>query len=155
MASLRFLQRLLRVYRDTRGTEIVEFALVVPMLLLVLGGIIDMGFLFNNYEVVTNAAREGARLAAVPGWTESDVKTRVNAYIGAAGLTTASVTTTVTPVAIDVGGKNVNGVKVLVSYPYTFSILGPMAAMVQGGTSFTTTTLRAAATMRTEVAAGL
>ena len=53
-----------------RGAELVEFALVFPMLLLVMLGIMDFGFLFQRYEVVTNAAREGARVAILPGYTE-------------------------------------------------------------------------------------
>ncbi len=50
-----------------RGAELVEFAFVFPTLLLVMLGIIDFGFLFQRYEVVTNAAREGARVAILPG----------------------------------------------------------------------------------------
>jgi Flp pilus assembly protein TadG len=146
--------RLRRAIRDARGAELVEFALVLPILLFVLAGILDMGFLFNNYEVVTNAAREGARLAAIPGWTDAAVKARVNTYITDAGLQVAGVTTTVVPVAIDVSGRSVNGVKVAVSYPYTYLILGPISKLIAGG-SIDNITLKAAATMRTEVAAGL
>lgn len=148
-------QRLLAFGRDTGGAELVEFALTVPLLLVLVAAVLDMGLLFNNYEVVVNAAREGARLAAIPGWTEAQVKARVDAYIGAAGLTSGTETTTVTPMAIDVGGRNVNGVKVLVSYPYKYMVLGPLASMLEGTGSFTTTDLKAASTMRTEVAAGL
>ena len=141
--------------RVARGAELIEFALVLPVMLLILAGILDMGFLFNNYAVVTNAAREGARMAAVPGWAEADVKARVNKYIAGAGLQLAGVTTSVQPVAIDVGGgRSVNGVKVVVSYPYTYLILGPVATMIQHG-SVSNITVQAAATMRAEMAAGL
>ncbi|MCH7720860.1 MAG: pilus assembly protein, partial [Planctomycetes bacterium] len=47
------------------GAELIELALVLPILLLVLGGIMDFGFLFLRYEVVTNAAREGARIGVL------------------------------------------------------------------------------------------
>ena len=149
------LMRFARSLRDTRGAEIVEFALVTPVLLVVLAGIVDMGFMFNSYEVITNAAREGARLAAVPGWTDTAVKTRVNAYIAAAGLNTNTVVTTVDPVAVNVGAGTINGVKVVVSYPYNYMMLGPMVKLVQSSASFDTITLTAASTMRTEIAAGL
>ena len=46
--------------------ELIEFALVFPLLLMVVLGIVDFGFLFQRMEVVTNAAREGARIACVP-----------------------------------------------------------------------------------------
>jgi hypothetical protein len=44
-----------------KGAELIEFALVFPLLLLVMFGIMDFGLLFQRYETVTNAAREGAR----------------------------------------------------------------------------------------------
>ena len=43
-----------------RGSELVQLAIVLPILLLIVAGIADFGFLFQRYEVVTNAAREGA-----------------------------------------------------------------------------------------------
>ena len=52
--------------RSEAGAELVEFALVLPVLLLVFGGIIDFGLLLQRQQVVTNAAREGARLAVLP-----------------------------------------------------------------------------------------
>jgi Flp pilus assembly protein TadG len=153
MAALK--SRLLVAIRDTRGSEIVEMAFVLPMLLFLMGGILDMGFLFNRYETLTNAAREGARMAAIPGAAEGDVKARVNSYLTAAGIDTAAVTTSVTPVVITVGAGTMNGVKVVVSYPYKYMLLGPMAQLVQASTSFDAVTLTASATMRSEIAAGL
>lgn len=136
-----------------RGAELIEFALVLPVLLLLLAGIVDMGFLFKNWEVVTNAAREGARMAALPGWLESEVETRVNNYLAAGGLE-GTATTTVAPVSINVGTQMINGIKVTVAYPHSYMILGPIAQMIPGG-SVGDITLKAAATMRTEAAAGL
>lgn len=75
--------------RGERGAELIEFALTLPLLLLLVLGIIEFGFLFQEYEVVTNAAREGARLGAfIPtaGYTTDDVKARINDYLGASGL---------------------------------------------------------------------
>ena len=57
--------------RSERGAELVEFALVLPLLLVLIGGIVDFGFLFQRYEVVTNAAREGARLRSLAGYTDA------------------------------------------------------------------------------------
>jgi len=157
MAALTLIRRLRRVCADSRGTELVEFALVLPIILVVFAAVVDFGLLFNNYETVTNAAREGARLATLPGWTDDDVTDRVNAYLTAGGLSADAVTTTVDrSVLIDVGGADVNGVKVVVSYPYSYLILGPLIQFVGGeGGSYSQQTLRASATMRTEVAAGL
>ena len=44
-------------------------AIVTPILLLLVFGIVDFGFLFQRYVVLTNAAVEGARVATMPGYT--------------------------------------------------------------------------------------
>ena len=62
------------VPRGEGGNALVEFALVLPLLMLVFAGIVDFGFLFQRYEVITNAAREGARLAVLPGYGTTDVQ---------------------------------------------------------------------------------
>ena len=71
-----------------------------PTLLLVMLGIIDFGFLFQRYEVVTNAAREGARVAILPGYADADVQARVNQYLTAGGLTGTATVTVGAPQAI-------------------------------------------------------
>ncbi len=51
--------------RDTRGTALVELALVLPLLLVLLFGMLDFGKAFNEWIDETHLANEGARLAAV------------------------------------------------------------------------------------------
>jgi Flp pilus assembly protein TadG len=48
-----------------KGQALLETALILPFLILILAGIIDIGLLFNNDLVISNAAREGARIAAI------------------------------------------------------------------------------------------
>ena len=76
--------------KSQRGAELIEMALILPLLLLVLVGIVDFGFLFQRYEVLTNAAREGARMAVLAnsGYTITDVRTRVCSYLTAGGVPT-------------------------------------------------------------------
>jgi len=58
--------------RSQRGSNLVEMAIVLPLLLLLLAGVVDIGRMFNNYIIVANAAREGARLAArLPCYVEN------------------------------------------------------------------------------------
>lgn len=64
------------------GQSLVETALVLPVVILILSGIIDFGLLLNNYQVITNASREGARVAAV-GYTDSEI---VDVVRNAAGI---------------------------------------------------------------------
>ncbi len=54
-----------RARRDERGAALVEFALVVTLLLLLIFGMVEFGLDYNNYIVVRNGSREGARLAVV------------------------------------------------------------------------------------------
>ena len=60
-----------------RGAVAVEMAIVLPLLILIIAGIIDLGRLFFVQTMVTNAAREGARMKSL-GYTDLDSDTRVN-----------------------------------------------------------------------------
>src|SRR6185369_16886837 len=72
-----------RLAKGELGAELIEFALVLPLLLLLVLGIVDFGFLFQRLEVITNAAREGARIAILSGsgYSTSDIEDRVNDYL--------------------------------------------------------------------------
>jgi Flp pilus assembly protein TadG len=147
-------RRLMRA-RDDRGAELIEMAIVLPILLLVFAAIVDFGFLFQRYEVVTNAAREGARMATLPNYTVADVQARVSDYLASSGLTDAP-TTAVTFADVSVGGAGgpvVNMATVTVDYPSQFLYIGPMAALI-GGTNWGTITLRSRSVMRVEAPAG-
>jgi Flp pilus assembly protein TadG len=52
--------------KDQKGVALVEFAIVLPLLLLLLFGFIEFGVLLYNKQVITNASREGARAAINP-----------------------------------------------------------------------------------------
>jgi hypothetical protein len=136
------------------GAELIEFALVLPLLLLVLLGIIDFGFLFQRYEVVTNAAREGARVAILPGYADADVVARVNQYLTAGGLTGPHPPPTVGhPPALLVGLQCAAVTSVTVTYPYSYSFVGGIAAYFGPSALATRTSLKATAEMRNELPA--
>jgi Flp pilus assembly protein TadG len=147
MASLR---THLRRATDDTGAELIELAIVLPILLLVCAAIMDFGFLFQRYEVVTNAAREGARVAVLPGYTAADAQARVQAYLAASGLTAAAPAPTVTYGAQTLpGGLVIGTATVNVQYPSQFVFIGPIAGMVGGG-GWGTITLSATSVMRVE-----
>jgi Flp pilus assembly protein TadG len=87
----------LKDWSAEEGAELVEFALTFPLLLLVTMGIIDFGLLFQRYEVLTNASREGARISVLPGYGAADIEARVNQYLQGTSLSAATVTTTSAP----------------------------------------------------------
>lgn len=132
------------------GNALVEFALVLPLLLLVFAGIVDFGFLFQRHEVLTNAVREGARVAVLPGpYGEGAAVSRVTQYI-ADGLGPAedlTVTVTYPPAS---GTPPYRTVRVNATLVYSYLILGPVVSLV-GGEWGTSIPLNASATMRTEV----
>jgi Flp pilus assembly protein TadG len=147
------LRQRLKALRDDTGAEVIELALVLPILLLVLAGIVDFGFLFQRFEVVTNAAREGARVAVLPGYSQADVQARVQSYLTKSGLSGAmdfhlEYTTE------QLGGVAVRMAKVTVGYPNSFLVLGPFVALVRGQ-SFGALNLNAVSVMRVEAPSGL
>jgi len=137
-------------WRDARGSELIEFAFALPVLIFVLFGILDMGFCFRNYEVLTNAAREGARLKALsPNYTTADVQSRVGAYLTGGGLDSTLATTAVSQVSIPLnpsGTVTAVGNQVTVQYPYQLRFLSTIGNFFGG--SFGNITLSASSTMR-------
>jgi Flp pilus assembly protein TadG len=71
---------------NDRGAAAVEMAIVLPLLLLILFGIIDFGLMLNRQLLLTEAAREGARAAALDG-SDATVRDRVEAVLGSAPST--------------------------------------------------------------------
>jgi len=69
-------RRPIRKTSRRRGQSIVEFAIVVPILLTMLIGIMEFGWLIKNNLQIANAAREGARAASL-GRTTSEITARV------------------------------------------------------------------------------
>lgn len=71
------------------GQSLVEFALLFPVLLLILLGAVDLGRAFDAYVNITNASREGARYGSTHPTDTANITTRVQAEL--AGLTVTSI----------------------------------------------------------------
>ena len=126
-------------------------AIVLPLLLMVLFGIVEFGFLFQRYVFLTNAAAEGARVASLPGYNQADVQARVAAYAAASNITGVSATSVAAPIA-GPGGTSWPGSQVTVTYVYSYQFIGPLAALV-GGSMNPSVTLTSRSTVRHQVAA--
>ena len=135
-----------------RGAELVEFALVFPMLLLVIVGIMDFGLLFQRYEVLTAAAREGARVAILPGYTDADVEARVNAYLTAGGMTQPATVSVGAPQTVAVGSQCISIRPVTVTYTHQYLFVGPIMSFF-GEPALGSRPLNATSAMRSENAA--
>jgi Flp pilus assembly protein TadG len=82
--------------RNQRGAVAVEFALIMPMLCLLVFGIIEFGFMLNRDMIVGNASRDGARAASL-GDTYADIRAGIASELAASGVpTTVATGTTIT-----------------------------------------------------------
>ena len=91
--------RIPRLQHDTlspqrRGVAAVEFAIVAPMLVMLVFGIIEVGRLMVVQQVLTNASREGARQAVVHRSTGTDVESVVTNHLKNGSVSHATVTVT-------------------------------------------------------------
>jgi len=111
--------------KNSDGTAAVEFGLILPVLVLLVMGTIEFGFILYDKAVITNASREGARAGIVfrdPAVSSGEIDGVIDSYcadrlvsLGSAQSITKSVT----------GDCSVpdNSISVQVNYPYDFLVL--------------------------------
>jgi Flp pilus assembly protein TadG len=130
--------RIVSSRRRRRGQALVEFALVFPIFMLVLAGIMDFGFMLYSRMSIINAAREGARASVmVPNYT--DIPTIAqgaavsSASTGGIGLSASNVTTTciqtssgANPAPTCTWGSAVRGDSVRVTISYSYQTFFPL-----------------------------
>ena len=125
--------------RSQAGAELVEFALVLPILLLVFGGIVDFGLLLQRQQVVTNAAREGARLAVLPGYTQRRRPGRASRSSSARACNSDSAAPATDGDAGDADARRRTGLPggsgSTVTLADRFLILGPIVSLAGGSGS--------------------
>ena len=135
--------------RGERGQALIEMAITLPLLLLVTMGAVEFGRAYQHWQVLTNAAREGARIAVLPGFTDEAVKARVTTYM-TSGQMSAPGGATITVTRNTALGDGTAST-VVVDYPFTFIVLQPIAQLVAGGKPVgEPLTMRASAMMRNE-----
>ena len=131
-------------------------AIVTPILLMILAGIFDFGFLFRGWEVVTNAAREGARVGVLPSYdceddvvaVTVDIQSRVDAYMLASGFQTGDYTVTSETGTVATTGGDFTACHVRVHMFQRLPSLGVIGQFFGG--AFTSVPIAASAVMRTE-----
>src|SRR5438309_9867382 len=122
--------------RNEQGQTMTEFALVLPVLALILFAVIQFGIVFNNYITLTDATRAGARKAAVSRQDANRNSDVVSAIRSSASGLSASKLTVPPPSSTWNSGDDVT---VTASYPYSISLLG---LVVKSGRLSSTTTER-------------
>ncbi|MGG3468012.1 TadE/TadG family type IV pilus assembly protein [Neobacillus pocheonensis] len=122
--------------KSEKGQSLVEFALVLPLLILLLFGIIDFARVFHVYLTMDHAGREAARAASIG----NDDTTIRNTAVSDA----ASIGLTADKVAISPGSRS-SGSKVSITITYPITFLTPVIGEIVGSLNLTDTT-----TMRVE-----
>jgi len=83
--------------RAGRGQSVAEMALLVPLLLLLVVGAVDLGRAFHSYIVITNAAREGARYASRFPWLADETRDAAIGEAANSGISLAAADIFITP----------------------------------------------------------
>ena len=113
-----------RFTKNEQGQTMTEFALVLPILVVFLFGIIQFGIAFNNYVTITDAARAGARKAAVSRESSDpvgDCRSAVLAATDNLDMTQPGASVTCTYDGSMMPGTQV---QVEVDYPYSINLFG-------------------------------
>jgi len=97
----------------------VELAMVLPILLILFMGVVEFGRIFHSYLIITNASREGARVAVL-GRADTDISDRVS--VTTAGLDSAQLQTNITPET----DERVSGSLATVEVSYSISLIFPL-----------------------------
>jgi Flp pilus assembly protein TadG len=142
----------MRTWRSEKGAALLEAAITIPILLMIAVGTLEFGRAYQTWQVITNAAREGARIAVLPGNTSTVVDTRVRDYMRAGQLPNANTADVrVDPTTITVNGVAVGASRVTVNYPFSFIALQPVVRLISPGTAVgAPLTMSAQALMRNE-----
>ena len=140
-------------FADERGQALLKTAVTLPLILLVAVSIFEFGRAYQTSQVLTNAAREGARVAILPNANPADVQSRVLAYLRGGQLgnvdhATISVNQNAT---MSIGATTATASIVSVSYPFSFIVLNPVANLVRRSSTLggAPLTMNASAEMRT------
>ena len=137
-------------FRSQKGAALIEAAITIPIILLICVGIFEFGRAYQTWQVLTNAAREGARVAILNGTTDADVTSRVRDYMQGGALPNyASATVTIDRSVPLTGADTASSVQI--NYPFQFIVLQPVVRLVvRNATTGAPITMRSSALMRNE-----
>ena len=129
---------------NQQGAVAVEFAFVLPLLIVLLVGIMEFGLILYNQQVITNACREGARAGIVarsPRLDSTAIATVVNDYTQAHLVTFGNATAAATVIDNSGGTSFGDDLTVTVTYDYDFLVLSKFISSLAGGLTLSTQTV--------------
>jgi Flp pilus assembly protein TadG len=107
-------------FRNQKGQSMTEFALVLPILALLLFGVIQFGIVFNNYIQVTDAVRAGARKGAVGRHLQNPEAAVIQTVRDAS----TNLNQSDLDVSVSSSFQQGEDVSVTATYPYSINLLG-------------------------------
>ncbi len=132
------MKKIIKRLRCQKGVAAVEFAIILPVLMIIIFGIIEFGLLLYDKQVITNASREGARAGVVVGVSRVDdagILEVMDRYIANNLVTfgsTPSLNITIDPVEPRTGMDFGEELTVTVTYDYDFLVLPNFVASLTG-----------------------
>lgn len=121
--------KLQKRFSSESGASAVEFAILLPILMMILFGIIEFGFALYRQAILTNASREGARRGIIQSPTpisDAEINAVIDNYLTQAGINAANVTRNGNYVTSTTVGSPV---RVQLTLPYTFVVLPQIASI--------------------------
>lgn len=140
---------MMKRFRNQRGAALIETAITIPLVLLVSVAIFEFGRAYQTWQVLTNAAREGARVAVLESYTDAQVTDVVKNYLTGGRLPNAGSASIQIARNVPFGASTAS--RITVNYPFQFMVLGPVARLVRStSTMGAPLTMQSSALMRNE-----
>jgi Flp pilus assembly protein TadG len=107
--------------RRRSGAAMVELAIMLPVFIFLVFGLIEASRLGMVAQILATAAREGCRVAVIDGNVNSDVTNQINTFLSSASIDSSNVTVVQTPTDCTTvsSGDDPNTVSVTLSVPYS------------------------------------
>src|SRR5688500_513264 len=114
--------------KNERGAALLETAITIPLVLLVTVSIFEFGRAYQTWQVLTNAVREGARVAILAEATDAQVTSAVRNYMQGGQLQKASVATINIGRTVPFGSNTAS--RITETYPFNFPVLNPVMRLI-------------------------
>ena len=132
--------------RNQKGAALLETAITIPLILAVCVAIFEFGRAYQTWQVLTNAAREGARVAILAETSDAQVTSAVRTYMQSGQLPKYSSASVSVERTVPFGANTAS--RVTVTYPFDFTVLNPVMRLLnsssttgKGATMMTSTAL--------------
>ena len=142
---------MIKRFRNQRGTALIETAITIPIVLLICVGIFEFGRAYQTYQVLTNAAREGARTSVIMSNSDQQVTDAVRNYLTTGRILNPSTAVITVERGVPMGANTAS--RITVAYPFSFIVLNPVAKLVvkTSTTGKSPLTIQTIAFMRNEI----